>query len=508
MSIRSKILTSSVWLVAGTGATMLSSFLVFALMARLLTPIDFGLVAFASVFIDITRRLMFGGLPDALIQRKEWDETAAATVFWMNLLASIVLAGLLAALAAPLASGFNAAAFAGVLLALALSLVIDALRGVHEAKLRRDFGYKVLAIRMVVANVVSGVVGVFMALVGFGVWALVAQRLVASLMQTMTVWYTVPWVPKLVFSKAECGTMLRFGLHLMGASLLGRLSGRVPDFVVGVFLGPVALGLFRVASRSLYFLMQITVMPIQATAYSAFSRMPDATAVGRAYLRMTRAAAFVAFPVFVGAAAVAPDFVVVCFGRQWQASASIMAVLALAIAPVTLVQFAPPALAALGRTQLVLLSSVATFVMNAIAALATVSFGVVAVAAGQTARAHVSAPVALHMLRKGVGLTILRSLRSIMEPAATSALMAAAVVAARLSVLEDLSPVIRLVISVILGAAVYAGLLLVFARPYLVEIMLELMPILPAAARRVAEKIILWIRRTENGPDAPPPPRT
>jgi PST family polysaccharide transporter len=236
-------------------------------------------------------------------------------------------------------------------------------------------------------------------------------------------------------------------------------------------------------------------MPIQTTAYSAFSRLPDAPAVGRAYLRMTRATAFVAFPVFVGAAAVAPDFVVVCFGSQWQASGAIMAVLALAIAPVTLVHFAQPALAALGRTQLVLMSSVATFVMNAIAALATVSFGVVAVAAGQTARAHVSAPFALHMLRKGLGLTILRSLRSIMEPAAASALMAAVVVATRLSILEDVSPVVRLVICVILGAALYAGLLLAFARPYVVEIMLELLPTLPPAARRVAEKVIPRIRR-------------
>jgi PST family polysaccharide transporter len=495
MSVRAKIFTSSIWSIVGAGSTMMSSFIVFALMARLLTPIDFGLVAFASVFIDITRRLVFGGLPDALIQRKEWDETAAATVFWMNLFASIVLAGLLAALATPLGAGYDSAALAGVLAALSLSLVIDALRGVHEARLRRDFGYKVLAIRMVVANVVGGVAGIAMAFVGFGVWALVAQRLVASLSQTLTVWYTVPWIPKLVFSRAECAKMLRFGLNLMGAGLIGQLSIRVPDFVLGVFLGPVALGLFRVASRSLYFLMQITVMPIQTTAYSAFSRLPDAPAVGRAYLRMTRATAFVAFPVFVGAAAVAPDFVVVCFGSQWQASGAIMAVLALAIAPVTLVHFAQPALAALGRTQLVLMSSVATFLMNAIAALATVSFGVVAVAAGQTARAHVSAPFALHMLRKGLGLTILRSLRSIMEPAAASALMAAVVVATRLSILEDVSPVVRLVICVILGAALYAGLLLAFARPYVVEIMLELLPTLPPAARRVAEKVIPRIRR-------------
>jgi O-antigen/teichoic acid export membrane protein len=490
MNIRRKILSSSFWLLAGKGATMMSSFIVFALMARLLTPIDFGLVAFASVFIEIARRFMFGGFPEALIQRKEWDETAASTVFWLNLGSSIVLAGVLAAIGIPLASGYDSALFAGVFLALSLSLVIDALRGAQEAKLRRDFGYKVLAVRMVVASIVSGIAGVAMAFAGLGVWALVGQRLIAAMLQTIIVWCTVPWRPKFAFSRVECASLFGFGVNMMGAGLLGQLSARVPDFVVGVFLGPVALGLFRVASRAIYFLVQMTIMPIQATAFSAFSRLPDAPAVGRAYLRMTRATAFVSFPVFIGAASIAPDFVVVCFGSQWEASGPILTALALVVAPATLLYFAPPALAALGRTQLVLLSGLATFVTNAIAALVTVSFGVVAVAVGQTARAHVTAPIALHMLRKGVGLPVFGALRSIVEPGVASLLMAAVVALVRLHVLEDLSPLARLAICVILGATVYAGLLLAIFRAYVVEVMLEIIPTLPPAVRRVAETAV------------------
>jgi PST family polysaccharide transporter len=507
MSIKGKMLSSSLWWITGTGATMMSSFIVFALMARFLQPVDFGLVAFAALFIDLARGVMYGGLPDALIQRKQWDDAAASTAFWMNLASGIVFAGAVAAVATPLAYLYGSASLAEIFLLLSASLVIDSVRGVHEAKLRRDFGYKVLALRTVIASLVSGIVGVAMAFTGFGVWALVAQRLMAATLQAVVVLWTVPWMPKLVFSRDECARLFGFGIDMMGARFLGELNARVASLVVGVVLGPVALAFFRVGARALRFLVSLTIKPLQTTSLSAFSRLNDPPAIGNAYVRLTRATAFVSFPVFLGAAAVAPDFVVVCFGRQWEASGPIMAILALVVVPSTLLHFAPPALTALGRTRLVLVSSIATLVMNAIAALATVSFGVVAVAAGQAARAHVTAPFALGMLRKGVGLPIGRSLRSIVEPAIAAGLMAAIVVAARLFVFENLSPFPRLMICVGIGAIAYFILLLTVARRYAAETVLELTPHLPPGVRHTVERLISKIPGSKGGADVPPSPK-
>jgi O-antigen/teichoic acid export membrane protein len=500
MSIRGKVLSSSLWSIAGTAATMTSSFVVFALMARLIQPVDFGLVAFAALFIDLTRVLMYGGFPEALIQRKTWDEAAASTAFWMNMLASFGFTGIIAAVATPLAYAYGSPTLAEIFPALSASLIIDAARCVHQAKLRRDFGYKVLAIRTVVASLVSGVAGVLLAYAGFGVWALVANRLIGSVLQTVLTLRAVPWRPRLVFSKSECAALFGFGMNMMGAGLLAQLNGRIAELVIGVVLGPVPLAFFRVGSRALNYLVQIGITPIQTTALSAFSRLKDADAVGSAYVRMTRATALVSFPVFFGAAAIAPDFVVVCFGNQWKASAPIMTALALVVAPATLLYFTPPALAALGRTRLVLISNLGMLVLNAIVAFLTVGFGVVVVAAGQSARAHITAPFALHILRRGVGLPIGRALRSIVEPTIAGAVMAAAVAAARLYLLQDMSTPVRLAICVAIGAAIYAGLLLTLARRYSVETMLELIPHLPAAARRVAEKVLSLIQRPESTP--------
>jgi len=473
---------------------MLSSFIVFALMTRLLQPIDFGLVAFAALFIDFARGLMSDSIPGALVQRRTWDEDAASTAFWMHIGSALLFVAAVAALAVPLANTYGSARLAAVFLALSASIVVDAMRGLHEAKLRREFGYKQLAIRTVIASLVSGIAGVAMAFAGFGVWALVANRLMSSALQTIIVVVAVRWRPKLLFSKTECAALFRFGRDMVGAVLFAQLNGRIAELAIGFVLGPVDLAFFRVGSRAIGFLMQVGINPIQYTALSAFSRLGNAPSIASAYLRMTRSTALLSFPLFLGAAAVAPDFVVVCFGRQWEPSGAIMMALGFGAAPATLLYFVQPALTALGRTRLILNFSFVTLVLNAIAALATVKLGVVAVTAGQTARAYITVPFALNILQKVIGLPMVQTVRSIAEPGIAASVMAAVVFVARLYALDSLSPLVRLLLCVALGAVVYAGLLLIVGRRHLSEVMRELIPHLPAGARAAAEWVVQRIQ--------------
>lgn len=489
MNIKANIFRSSLWSIFGTGSALVSNFVVFALLARLLQPVDFGLVAFAAVFIDLARSMILGSMPEELIRRKKWDETAASTAFWLNLAFALIFPVAIVAITVPLASAYGSAKLADVFLALSFSLLIDGMRGVHEAKLRREFGYKLLAIRTVTASLLGGIVGVLLAFYGFGVWALVASRLVAATLHTSIVLCSARWTPRLVFSRRECGVLLSFGADMMCARFLGQISGKVPDLAIGFVLGPIALAFFYVATRALNLLYQLAIMPLQTTSLSAFSRLDNATSVRRAYVRLTRTTALVSFPVFFGAAAIAPDFVVVCFGSQWQPSGAVMAALALGVLPATLLTFSQPALIAVGRTRLVLASNLLVLVMNSIVAFAVVSFGVVAVAVAQVVRAHLMAPIGLHMLTKGICLSFGQSLRSVAEPGIAAGLMATMVVLVRLA-LDDFPTTIRLTLCVMLGAAVYAVLLLTVARRYTAETMLELLPHLPAPARGLVQRLV------------------
>lgn len=490
MSVKERIFTSSLWSIAGTGAAILSNFIVFALLARLLQPIDFGLVAFAAIFIDLARNLMSGGIAEILIRNKEWDETLASTAFWFNLGSTLLFTIATAAIAVPLAYAYGSPTLAEVFLVLSLSLVIEGVRCVHEAKLRREFGYKVLALRTVVASIVGGAVGIALAVLGFGVWALVANRVLVAVLQTMVVVRAAPWTPRAVFSKAECTRLLSFGADMMGVRLLTQVGSKAAELVIGLILGPAALGLYSVASRALNLLFQVAISPIQTTALSAFSRLKDERAIGGAYLRLTRATALVSFPVYFGVAATAPDIVAVCFGRHWEQSGAIMTALALAAVPTTLVTFVQPALVTVGRTRLALLSSFGTLVLSSIAALATVAFGVIVVAIGQAFRAYAAAPFVLSLLKRGIGLSVLHSLRSIWEPCVAAVLMGGLVAVVRIYALADLSPGLRLSLCVALGISGYAAILMTVVRRYTAETLLELMPHLPSGARDIAQRIV------------------
>jgi PST family polysaccharide transporter len=345
-------------------------------------------------------------------------------------------------------------------------------------------------VRTVVASLVSGLIGIVMAFQGFGVWALVANRLVAALLQTIVIWRATFWRPRLIFSGTAFREMFGFGIHLLGARLLGHLNGRVPEFVIGFFLGTVALAFYRVGARTLNFLVQSTIQPLQTTALSALSRLPDAHAVSNGYIRLTRATALVSFPVFLGAAAVAPDFILVCFGEKWGPSAPIMTALALVVAPATLVYFADPALTAVGRTKLILVSSLARIMLSTVVALATVTFGSVAVAAGQTARAHVTTPVTLLMLSRGIGLPVKEAVRNLVAPCGSALAMAAVVTALRLTLLSDFTAPIRLLGSVLIGSVLYIGLLLILAPRYTSDTLHELLPLLPSFLRTGLARLI------------------
>jgi O-antigen/teichoic acid export membrane protein len=488
MSIRGKLIVSSLWSIGATFSSLFSGFVVFSILAHLLQPAEIGIVVFAAVFIEIAATLMSAGIPEALIQREKWDDTAASTAFWINLASSAFCAiAISAAGAGVILSGSSV--LGSVIIALAIGLIVDGAQMVHVAKLRREFGYKALALRTITVKLAAGIIGVVMAYEGFGVWALVADRLVLTFLSAIVIWRVVPWRPRLVFSRSDLRQFGRFAGNLLTAKMLGEITKRIPELAIGFVLGPTALASYRVGSRGLQFLVHTTIMPLQGTALTALSRLPP-NAVGEAYLRLIRATALISFPVFLGAAAIAPDFVTLCFGQKWASSASVMTALSLVVAPATLVSFAAPALVAVGKTRLIVVSDIAQLVSGALLALITVPFGIVAVAAGITLRSHLISPVVLLMLSKGIGLPVKKTATALIAPAFAAGLMALCVIALRMFVLDHMGLLMRLLASAASGSVIYVVLLLAFTPRYTSETVLEFLPYLPSKLQKFGSLIV------------------
>lgn len=469
--VKSRLAGASVWSILSAGATQLSTFAIFVILARLLQPSDFGMVAFAAIFIDLSRSVVLGGIPEALIQRTHWDDDVALTAFWINVLSALGFVLAIGALCLTATAFGLTQLTALVIVALSASLVIDALRAVQEARLRRQFAYRALAARTVGATVIGGVIGVACALLGMGVWALVINRLAVSVFQTAIIWNAVHFVPRLRMVRAEVRPLVAYGTHVLTSRLVGQMNGRLPEFIIGLTAGAAALGMYRVGSRSLNFLVQTLINPIQSTALSAFSRLESKEAAGRAYSRFTQLCGAFTFPAFLGAAVISEDFIDVFFGEKWHASALIMTILAFAVVSSTLLQFFQPAMQGIGRPKAGISTELVKLTSGAIIVGGLSFFGAAAAAAGDTIRRYVTLPESFRMLKRELGLTSGGLLKGIMPPLLCALAMAGILLTGKWTVLAPCSPQLRLAVLLAAGAIVYPVAMLVFARGFIRDIL-------------------------------------
>jgi PST family polysaccharide transporter len=430
MSIKARFAASSLWIVSGTAASNLSGFVIFAMLARLLRPEEIGLVALAMIYMEFSRILSAGGLVESLIRRSDWDAAVASTAFWGSIAIDAALASV-TAVAASLLSPWLLPGLGAVLAVLALAFVSDAARIVPEAKLRREFRYRELSARNFAASVLGGTFGVVLAWRGYGVWALVGQRIGASLVHAALSWIAVGWLPRPHFSLAEFRPLVGFGAPLVVAQLASFANSRVSELALGLIGGPGAVAYFRAGRRGLDLLVQSTIQPMHVAALSAMARLDGHAAIAGAYGRLTGACALAAAPAFFGAAAIAPDFVQLCFGPQWDPSGQVMSLLALVVGAATLRYFVAPALIAVGRAGDVLRANLLMVAANGLAALVTAPFGVAAVAGGQTVAGYLSLPSAMALLRRAVGVKAPEVLQGIAAPMLAAAAMAILLVAVR-----------------------------------------------------------------------------
>lgn len=488
--VKRRVFTASIWSFLSATGGQATSFAIFAVLARLLSPRDFGLVAFAAVFIDLSRSVILGGIPETLIQRPAWTERAANTAFWLNMMGSLAFCLLAAAGVLGFAHYGRAGPAGWVFLALSSTLVIDGLRAVQEAWLRRNFNYKLLAARTVYATMIGGVAGIAAALAGWGVWALVANRFVVSVSQTVILWNTANFRPRLEIAREEVRPLVTFSTQVLGARLLGQLNGRLPDFVIGSVAGPAALGLYRIGSRSLNFFTQSFMTPLQSTTLSAFARLREPGALARAYRRFSQLSATVTFPTFFGSAVIAPDFVRVCFGERWHASAPIMAVLSLTVLPTTLLFFFQPTLQAAGRPKRAIGSEAGRLAVGVVLVSGLSMLGPLAAAVGDTARRYVSLPQYLKVLREEIGLSGLQLVRAISVPLCCAMVMAGLTFALQHTLLLHTPAVLRLAASVVFGGLVYVALMVAFGRRFLIDVLESLRHGLPARVRPPVERLL------------------
>ena len=329
-----------------------TTLLVTFVLAGMLGPKAYGIVAIAATYISFLQLLLAQGLEPAVIQRRDLRDEHKDSAFWMIMTAAIVLTLLTIPLSSWWAHLNDTPELGPVVLALSLCLPIEGLRVVQEALMRRDLNMRPLAVRTNISVIFGGIVGVVFAFVFRNVWALVAQQLATSACDVLVLWWYSDWRPKFRFAWWAAKDLLSFSIGSSLASLGVFVNGRADVLITGLFFGGVAVGLYRFASRLVDTVVSVTVTSLQGASLPELSRYQDNPARFRERMKsVLRASALLSLPL-LGVLAGVADPLMEAVGPKWEGAVAPLMILTIMGAVRAETMLLGPILQALGRTRL------------------------------------------------------------------------------------------------------------------------------------------------------------
>ena len=467
-SLASKAAAGVVWTTIQSLVVRLSGFLVFLVLARLLAPNEFGLLAAAQVFVALARSLADAGLTRTLVQRPQLRAAHLDSALLVSGGLGLVLSVLLVAAAPVISDLYHMPELRLVLMVLAVVPVLTAVSSVPESILRRQLRFRSVAMRSMSSVVVSGVLGAGLALAGAGVWALVAQMVSQVVIALVVLWAYVGWMPSRHWELEAVKELMTFGSHVLGISVLSFINRRTGEFIIGVVLGPVALGLFSVAMKILTVMLDLLVANVSKVALPVFSRLADQPArLSEAYLRATRVTTFVAFPGFTLLALFGNQLSVVVFGHQWAAAGPLMSVLAFVGPAQSIALFNNSMMLATGHSGLALRWTMTTAALNVAGFILSARFGILVVVIVYATVVCLRLPVGLYLTRRVSAIRLSDQVGTLAVPFAGCISML--VVVTGLHLATSLSPTAVLVVGVPLASVAYLAVTLQFRRDVVSE---------------------------------------
>ena len=317
-SLKKKTIKGVAWSGIDNVARFGVSFVVSIVLARLLTPDDYGLIGITAVFTAICQTLVNAGFTNALIRKKDASDSDYNTAFIVNLAISLTLYVVIFFGAPFIADFFGRQELIDLIRVLSLGMIIGALALVQQTRLTKRIDFKSQTKITVIASVVSGLIGILLALVGLGVWALAAQQLLSQLIRTVLLWYVNRWLPKFEFSLTSFRELFGFGWKMMVSGLIDTIWGELNQVVVGKIYSPATLGQFTRAKQfSSLFSSNLTGV-IQRVTFPVLSNIQDdKERMVAAYRKIIRTTMFASAIGMFFLAAISEPLIFCLIGSKW-----------------------------------------------------------------------------------------------------------------------------------------------------------------------------------------------
>lgn len=304
--------------------------IIFVILARILTPDDFGVVATAMIAISFAQIFWDAGLSKALIQSEEILEDAAQVVFWTNILLAILIYIALFIAAPAIALFFNSPASSSVLRVMGFQIIIASFSSVQQALFIRDLDFRGLFWIKLLSAFIPGLCSIPMALFGYGVWALVAGLLAGQILNCWLLWHRSTWQPKFTYNRKSAKKLFTFGFWVVGESLAVWFVLWGDNLIVGKFLGVHDLGIYRTGCMIVTIIFGFALGSFLPVLYPTLSRFQDnIPAMIKIFHNANRLVMALVLPMGVGIFLIGHEIAFVLFGHKWQGIEFVLSIIGL-----------------------------------------------------------------------------------------------------------------------------------------------------------------------------------
>ncbi len=330
MTLEQKTISGMKW--SGTSQILrqISQVITSIILARLLAAEDFGLLGMAFVFINLVAVFNNFGIGSVVVQKQDIDDGNLSSVFWFSLVIGFLAVLIIIAAAPFIAIFFNQSALIPIISVMSLNFIFISLSTVQNSILLKNLKLKKLTFLEVFSTIFSGIIGVILAFLGYGVWSLVWQSIALNLVYTILLWITNDWMPKLHFDWKDIKSIINFTSNLSGFNLLNYFSRNADKLLIGKFLGATALGYYTLAYTIMLYPLSNISSVLSKVMFPALSQIQhDHSKFRSFYIKSTRYIAFITFPMMLGLFAIADEFVLIVYGEKWAPAIFLIKVLSI-----------------------------------------------------------------------------------------------------------------------------------------------------------------------------------
>lgn len=379
--LKSQMTSGMIWKFAERFAAQGVSFVVSMVLARILMPEDYGAVAIINIFITIADVFLCSGLNTSLIQKRDADDLDFSTIFYLNLGLSVVLYLILFSTAPYIAKAYDMSILKSAIRVFALRLPVSAFQVIQVAYISKKMQFKKFFFVTITGTLLSAVVGVGMALKGFGVWALIGQYLTNTVVDTMMLWASVKWIPQKMFSIRAAIPLIKYSWKVMMTDLLGTLCNNLGSFIIGAKYNSADLAYYTKGKQ----LPQLFRANIYTTMLSVLfpgiaAVNDDMVAVKKITQKSVRIMAYIVFPISFGLMAAGYTIVEVLFTEKWLPMLPyvyVMCAETIISVPATITL---QSIKAVGRSDLMLKAEIIKKIFFIVSTVVAMNFGVFAIA--------------------------------------------------------------------------------------------------------------------------------